>query len=638
MAIASGTVGTCSWEISNSGVLTIGAGNINIYAGSMSAWPWNNYRDQVTSINFSGTVTFSRSTLSSTVSCAYMFSYMENLTSISNLTKLNTTGVNTMRGMFETCESLTSINVSGFNTSSVTSMVRVFGGCKSLTSLDLSSWDTSNVTSMLSMFNGCSSLTSLNLTGFDVSNVQYFGYMFNGCENLASLDVSSFATSSATSMVMMFRNCLKIPSLDLSLFDTSNVSEISLMFENCPMLTSVTIGANFDLSSRSTDGIYFVVYGKTAENTTNGIIITSDTAFCSLTTAERQGVWDRACDATFSATAARTSGGSADEDGEDVTFSVNYVTESTSQTRTLNIYQKAALSPSYPSTAVYTASLSGDSGTATPTISNIGDGAYDFKVVFYDGENYFTAYPSVQSNIRLFTLDTNGNVEVLGEVTATDANDVAHNLTEKVSKSGDTMTGDLFLKSSNIDRDGADPTSNTTGNAIIRFYDKDDEYIGSVYSYRYTDGRQRVSIQAVNEKSDASQATNALSVIVAKDGTQTYAVSNQAGFRSAIGLGTDKAWTAGLSNIAWYMKRGRFVTVAAYGNGDVQKKVSSSWTTLFTLPSGYRPQTHEVRGYCTNYGSSADVIYQIATDGKVQVYSTASNDPYWCFHITFPVA
>lgn len=184
------------------------------------------------------------------------------------------------------------------------------------------------------------------------------------------------------------------------------------------MLTSVTLGSSFDLDS--VDGsryVYFVVYGKTAENVTNGIIITSDQGFFSLTTAERQGIWDRACDATFSASATRTSGGSVDEDGDDVTFNIVYVTESSSSTRTLNIYKKAASDPSYPSTAVYTSTLSGDSGTATPTLSNIGDSAYDFKVVFYDGDNYFIAYPSVQSNVRLVTIDSSGNVEVIGGIT-----------------------------------------------------------------------------------------------------------------------------------------------------------------------------------------------------------------------------
>lgn len=435
MAIASGTVGTCSWEISNSGVLTIGAGNINLFVVTASSWPWYSYREQIVSVNFSGTVTFSAPLSSADKTCAYMFYYMRNLTSVTNLNRLNTAGVKNMFSMFYYCNSLTSINVSTLNTSSVTNMGMMFWNCSSLTSLDLSSWNTSNVTNMYGMFKDCSSLVSLDITGFNVSNVTDFGSFLSGCEALESIDVSGFATSSAIYMQYMFYDCSSLTSLDLSLFDTSNVTSIHWIFYGCGMLTSVTLGSSFDLDSvDSGHNIYFVLYGKTAENTTNGIIITSDQGFFSLTTAERQGVWDRACDAAFSATAARTSGGSADEDGEDVTFSISYVTESASQTRTLSIYQKAASTPSYPSTAVYTASLSGDSGTATPTISNIGDEAYDFKVVFYDGENYFTEYPSVQSNIRLFTLDTSGNVEVLGDitsggdVTATDSNGDEHSL------------------------------------------------------------------------------------------------------------------------------------------------------------------------------------------------------------------
>ena len=96
--------------------------------------------------------------------------------------------------MFEGCEHLTSIDVSGFDTSNVTDMSRMFDCCDNLTSLNLSGFDTSNVTDMDNMFRGCSSLTSLNLSGFDTSNVTTMNMMFYYCNNLPNLDLSSFDT------------------------------------------------------------------------------------------------------------------------------------------------------------------------------------------------------------------------------------------------------------------------------------------------------------------------------------------------------------------------------------------------------------------------------------------------------------
>ena len=65
--------------------------------------------------------------------------------------------------MFQSCSSLTSLDLSSFNTSAVTSMENMFCSCSKLSSLNLSSFDTSAVTNMSYMFSYCSSLTSLLL-------------------------------------------------------------------------------------------------------------------------------------------------------------------------------------------------------------------------------------------------------------------------------------------------------------------------------------------------------------------------------------------------------------------------------------------------------------------------------------------
>ena len=63
--------------------------------------------------------------------------YMENLTKVTNINRLNTSKVTNMALMFCHCKSLTSLDVSGFNTANVTSMKSMFESCSKLTSLSV---------------------------------------------------------------------------------------------------------------------------------------------------------------------------------------------------------------------------------------------------------------------------------------------------------------------------------------------------------------------------------------------------------------------------------------------------------------------------------------------------------------------
>ena len=81
-----------------------------------------------------------------------------NIKSIKKLKGLDTSNVTNMYSMFDSCISLTSLDLSNFNTSNVTNMEYMFGYCSHLTSLDLSNFNTSNVTSMRDVFISCRSL------------------------------------------------------------------------------------------------------------------------------------------------------------------------------------------------------------------------------------------------------------------------------------------------------------------------------------------------------------------------------------------------------------------------------------------------------------------------------------------------
>ena len=123
---------------------------------------------------------------------SYIFSYSENLSSSSDISKWDTKNVNNMSGMFSRCNSLKSLpDISNWDTKNVTDMSYMFDRCNSLESLsNISNWNTSNVTNMSSMFSGCNSLKSLpDISNWDIQNVTDMNSMFNGCKKLPLSDI-----------------------------------------------------------------------------------------------------------------------------------------------------------------------------------------------------------------------------------------------------------------------------------------------------------------------------------------------------------------------------------------------------------------------------------------------------------------
>ena len=242
---ASGTWGTCPWDLSSDGTLTIHAGTGASISGNYDEAPWYNYASQITSVKTDGKVVAPKG-------CSGLFAYFSKATSI-DLSHFDTSKVTNMGYMFSHCSGLTSLDVTGFDTSKVTSMSYMFGGCSGLTSLDVSHFDTSNVTDMSCMFWGCSGLTSLDVTHFDTSKVTLMYYMFDGCSGLTSLDVTGFDTSKVTNMRYMFDGCSGLTLLDLSSFDTSKVTYMDRMFWGCSGLTSLALGNKYvNTKNRST--------------------------------------------------------------------------------------------------------------------------------------------------------------------------------------------------------------------------------------------------------------------------------------------------------------------------------------------------------------------------------------------------
>ena len=124
--------------------------------------------------------------------------------------------------------------IKNLDVSLIDDLSALFNGCENIRTLDLSGWKTSNIKDMSDMFDYCDSLESLDVSGWDTSKVEDMNWMFSYCKNLKSLDLSGWDTSNVKDMSGMFYSCECLKSLNLSGWDTSNVYDMIYMFDYCP--------------------------------------------------------------------------------------------------------------------------------------------------------------------------------------------------------------------------------------------------------------------------------------------------------------------------------------------------------------------------------------------------------------------
>lgn len=183
------------------------------------------------------------------------------LTTISNLSLLDTSRVTDADSMFYNCVNLSALDVSNWDMSSCTDMTYLFANCKALTSIDVSNWDTSACVSMQATFGACTALTSVDISKWDTSSCTTMKQMFYQCQPLTLLDVAEWNTATCTDMIAMFYNCTTLVSLDVSKWNTSGCTTMNRMFYGCSSLTSLD-PSNWDTSA-CTD-MDHMFYGCTA--------------------------------------------------------------------------------------------------------------------------------------------------------------------------------------------------------------------------------------------------------------------------------------------------------------------------------------------------------------------------------------
>ena len=179
------------------------------------------------------------------ISGYFMFQSCTKLESIENIENLHTENMTNMMAMFHSCNSLSSIDLSGFDTSKVTIMHYMFYGCSKLQNINLELFDTRNVFNMAYMFMSCASLKELDLSSFNTSKVTAMNHMFYGCLKVTKIDLSSFNTSLCTSLNMMFPLCSNLEELDISNFNINPTANMTEMFRSSNKLKRLNLGRNF---------------------------------------------------------------------------------------------------------------------------------------------------------------------------------------------------------------------------------------------------------------------------------------------------------------------------------------------------------------------------------------------------------
>lgn len=146
-------------------------------------------------------------------------------------------------------ELITTNNITKWNTSNVVSMKGLFFSCNKLTSIP--SFDTSNVVDMTQMFQSCANLK--NVPDLDYSNAVLICSLFAGCTSLTSipdLDISSaiyFATSSSNSWINGASNITSIGALQCD-----NIEDIYYMFGGSSNTKITHFGGAINLGKRWT--------------------------------------------------------------------------------------------------------------------------------------------------------------------------------------------------------------------------------------------------------------------------------------------------------------------------------------------------------------------------------------------------
>ncbi len=269
--------GTCEWRIDSAGKLTVrpfgttGTGTLDAWSGTLNA-PWDSLRGSITSVVIEPGV-FAQT-------CAGMFEACENLTSV-DLSGLNTSASTDMRYLFEKCPSITKLTLpagmdlqrsglfdsswrtsSGVNYATTTEMIAANASRES----DAMTYRTIAVTPGWAQAGSCewriddsglltvrplgSSGTGTLKAWTEAEEVPWYYQR----ETITAVKVA--AGVSAQTCANMFDGCTNLAMADIAGLDVSSVTDMSSMFSGCSNLTSVDFDSIGTSSVTSTSSMF----------------------------------------------------------------------------------------------------------------------------------------------------------------------------------------------------------------------------------------------------------------------------------------------------------------------------------------------------------------------------------------------
>ena len=142
--------------------------------------------------------------------------------------------------MFESCSSLTRLDLRNIEMDNVTIASNMFYGCSSLQTLDTSKWNLEKVTDLGSTFDGCRGLTELNSSSWNLIRCSYYKKTFNRCNTLVKIDLTYSKTpiSIVNNQDDVLNDCVNLESIvgdhnetdDVSVFNGYNSGEFNCMY------------------------------------------------------------------------------------------------------------------------------------------------------------------------------------------------------------------------------------------------------------------------------------------------------------------------------------------------------------------------------------------------------------------------
>lgn len=151
--------------------------------------------------------------------------------------------------LFSGCSNLTEADLTNLDCSNCTTLTYWFSNCNKLAKITLPE-KTGKITNFSYIFNSCSSLTSVDLNHIDTSNADNFNYMFYSCSKLTDINIDAFNFKTTGDVIRLnywFYGCNSLKSLDLSKLNMALVNYTSRTFQNCTNLDLVTTYVNDSL-------------------------------------------------------------------------------------------------------------------------------------------------------------------------------------------------------------------------------------------------------------------------------------------------------------------------------------------------------------------------------------------------------